>query len=157
MEKTQRDLIEYNGIDKCRFKNLPNFREVNLEHIFCIPDQKPNIEQVIKVWAEACILDTEIVKTPVGTSLEGQNLTGYKMLACGDIRLKIEYVACEKAQSVHTAHTTFPFCGYVVLSKDTNPNAIIKASVAIEDIFSEQIDLRCVYNNITMIIIADVC
>lgn len=157
MEKIQRNLIEYNGISKCGFKDLPHFRQVNVDYIFCIPEQKPNIEQVVKVWAEPCVMDTEIVKTPVGTSLEGQNITGYKLLVCGDMKLKIEYVACEKTQSVHTAHTTFPFCGYVVLSKDINPNAIIKASAAIEDIFSEQIDLRCVYNNITMMIIADVC
>lgn len=157
MGKINRDLIEYNGISMCPYKNLPHFKQVNTDYIFCIPDQKPDIEQIVKVWAEGCIIETEVIKTPVGTSLEGQNVTGYKLLVCGDLKLKIEYVACEVTQSVHTAHTTFPFCGYVVLPGNINPNAIIKANIAIEDIFSEQIDLRCIYNNITMMIIVDVC
>jgi hypothetical protein len=157
MGKINRELIEYNGISECPYTDLPNFKQVNTDYIFCIPDQKPDIEQITKVWVDGCIIDTEIIKTPEGTSLEGQNLTGYKLLVCGDINLKIQYVACESSQGVHNAHTTFPFCGYVVLPKDIGPNAIVKASIAIEDIFSEQMDLRCIYNNITMLIIADVC
>lgn len=157
MGTIQRDLVSYNGISSCQYKDLANFRQLNTDYVFCIPDQKPDIEQIVKVWADACVIDSEVIKTPVGTSLEGQNLTGYKLLVCGEIKLKVEYVACERTQSLHTAHTVFPFCGYVVLPKDINPNSIIKASVAIEDIFSEQMDLRCIYNNVTMMIIADVC
>lgn len=157
MSKVQRNLIEYNGISKCSYNNLPNFKQVNLDYIFCIPESKPNIEQIVKVWADGCVINTEVVKTPIGNSLEGQIVTGYKLLVCGDINLKVEYVACEASQSMHTAHTTFPFCGYIVLPQGVNPNSIIKASIAIEDILTEQMDLRCIYNNITMLLIADIC
>jgi len=157
MGKVERNLIEYNGISTCKSTNIRNFRQTNIDYVFCIPTQKPNIEQVVKVWAKACVLSQKLVKTPKGTSLEGQTVTGYKLMVDGDINLKIEYVALETEQSLHTAHTTFPFCGYVVLPEDFNPNSIVSSSVAIEDIYSEQLDLRCVYNNITMMIIADVC
>lgn len=157
MSKITRDLVDYHGINTCPYKDLPNFNQINTDYVFCIPDVKPDIEQIVKVFADSCVVETEIVKTPIGTSLEGQNITGYKLLVCGDIHLKVEYVACNTSQSVHSAHTKFPFCGYVVLPKNTNPNAIIKASIAIEDIFSEQMDCRCIYNNITMMVIADVC
>lgn len=157
MGKVIRDLIEYNGISTCKYSNLKNFKQINVDYIFCIPEQKPDIEQIVRVWADGCVVNTHLVKTPIGTSLEGQNVTGYKLLISGDISLKVEYVACEPTQPVHTAHTKFPFCGYVVLPKDTNPNAVINAGVDIEDILSEQIDLRCIYNNITMMLIADVC
>lgn len=157
MGKVTRDLIEYNGVMNCAYDNISYFKQINEDHIFCLPKEKPNIEQIVKVWGEACIVDKEVIKTPIGTSVEGQNITGYKLIVCGDISLKIEYVACDLTQSVHTAHTKFPFCGYVVLPKDTNLNLIIKPSVSIEDIFSEQMDLRCIYNNITLIIVADIC
>lgn len=78
------------------------------------------------------------------------------MLA-GDIEYKVEYVANELTQSLHTAHTTFPFCGYIVLPEKFNINTIISASVAVEDIYADQTDLRCIYNNITMMLIADLC
>ena len=157
MGKVIRDLVEYNGITVSSYKNMPNFKQMNTDYLFCIPNEKPDIEQLIRVWVDGCVVDSQLVKTPVGTSLEGQTVTGYKLLVSGDINLKIQYVACNSVQSVHTAHTKFPFCGYVVLPKDTNPNAIIRACVAIEDIFSDQSNCRCIYNNITMMIVADIC
>lgn len=157
MAKIIRDLIEYNGIASCAYKNVSTFKQMNTDYIFCIPDPKPDIEQIVRVWVDSCVTSTQLVKTPTGTSLEGQTVTGYKLLVTGDISLKIEYVACNSVQSVHTAHTKFPFSSYVVLPENTNPNAIIKGNVAIEDVFSEQMDCRCIYNNITMLVVADVC
>ncbi len=157
MANIQRDLIEYSGIDLCPVKNKKNFTQFNLEEVFCIPTQKPDIEQISKVWVEGEINCKELVKTPVGESVEGQILTGYKLLVCGEISLKVQYVACEPTQTVHTAHTKFPFCTYVVLPADTNKNSIIKPSVVIEDIFSEQLDERCIYNNITLMLLVDIC
>lgn len=156
--KIQRDLIEYNGINTCPVKNnKTTFNQFNIEQEFCIPNQKPNIEQVTRMWAKGEIVDYEIVKTPVGTSIEGQTVTGYKVLVCGDLKLKVEYVACEAAQSVHTAHVSYPFCAYAVLPEDLNVNARIKPNIVIEDIFAEQMDKRCIYNNITLMLLVDVC
>lgn len=157
MDNTQRNLIEYRGIYKCPIKNNNNFNQINLEEVFCIPNQKPDMEQINKVWAEGVILDYKIVKTPIGTSLEGQVATGYKLLVCGDLKMKVEYVACEAMQTVHTAHNSFPFCAYAVLPESININTRITPNIVIEDIFSEQIDGRCIYNNITMMLIIDLC
>lgn len=157
MANIQRDLIEYSGITNCSIKNKKNFTQFNLEDVFCMPMQKPDIEQINKVYAKGCITCQEIVKTPVGKSMEGQILTGYKLLVCGEINLRIQYVACEETQSVHTVNTKFPFCSYVVLPADTNPNSIIKPSILIEDIFSEQLDERCIYNNIILMLLVDIC
>lgn len=152
-----RDLIEYHGISTCKYSNLQHFTQKNQDNLFCLPCQNPDIEQVTKVWVDGCVDETEIIKTPKGTSLEGQHITGYKLLVCGRINLKIQYVACDVTQSVHTARTEIPFCEYVVLPEDINPNSFIKASIIIEDILSQQMDLRCIYNNITMMVVVDVC
>ncbi|MGL6104788.1 DUF3794 domain-containing protein [Romboutsia sp.] len=157
MGSVQRSLISYQGIDSCQYTNIKNFKQFNIDYIFCIPCQKPNIEQVIKVSVEPCVEHHEVVKTPVGISLEGQEVTGYKLLVSGDMKLKVEYVADEPTQSVHTAHTTFPFCSYIVLPATFNPSSMIFPTIAVEDVFSEQMDCRCVYNNITMLLVADIC
>ncbi len=157
MGSINRDLIEYHGINNCSYKDIKNFKQVSNDYMLCLPDAKPNMEHLVKVWVDSIVIDKEIIKTPKGTSFEGQNLTGYKLLVCGDIHLKVEYVACDKTQSIHTAHSTFPICEYVVLPKDFNFNSLISASIIIEDVFSEQVDSRCLYNNITMLVVADVC
>lgn len=157
MSTIQRNLILYDGISTCQIDNLPYFNQLNIDYKFCIPKQKPDIEQLIKVWVETDVIDTEVIKTPVGTSMEGQYLTGYKLLVCADMKLKVEYETCDKTQSVHTAHATIPFCGCVSLPENTNLNTIITATISVEDISSEKLNCRCAYNNITMMLIANIC
>lgn len=156
MSSVVRGLIEYNGIDTCVKNSIKNFRQVNFESTFCVPCQKPDIEQIIKVDAKTSILKYEIVETPVGVSLEGQEVTGYKLLICGDISYKVQYVADEPTQSVHTFHKCVPFCGYIVLPKKFNKESYINPSALIEDISMEQIDERCVYSNITVLLVVDI-
>ncbi|MGL5086328.1 MAG: DUF3794 domain-containing protein [Clostridium sp.] len=157
MGTKMRGLIEYNGINTCNYESMPNFKQLNIDFTFCVPGQKPDIEQIVKVWAKPCIVEQRLVKTPIGTSLEGQTVTGHKMMVVGDIDYKVEYVALEATQSLHTAHGTFPFCGYIVLPDGFNVNSVMSSSVAVEDIYSDQLDTRCIYNNITMMLIADLC
>lgn len=156
MSKIQRGLIEYNGISDCP-KNVLNFKQITVENVFSIPAVKPDMEQLVKVSANGTIVHHEIVDTPIGTSLEGQILTGYKLLISGDLNIKFEYVALEETQSVHTTHNCFPFCGYIVLPKNFNRQSIIFPTVTIEDIYSEKTDSRCIYSTITMMLSADIC
>lgn len=156
MNKIQRGLIEYNGINTCP-KNVLNFKQIIVENIFSIPSVKPDMEQLVKVYADPIIVHHEIVETPIGTSLEGQILTGYKLLISGDINIKFEYVALEETQSVHTAHNRFPFCGYIVLPKDFNKCSLVFPTVSIEDIYAEKTDLRCIYSTVTMMLSTDIC
>lgn len=157
MGTIQRNLISYTGISNCKASNILYFKQLNIDYTLCIPNKKPNIDQIVRVWVDTDVIDTEIIKTPICTSIEGQVLTGYKLLVCGDIKLKIEYMACDTTQSVHTAHTSVPFCGDIVLPSNININSLIKSSVLVEDITSDRLDCRCIYNNITMMLIADIC
>lgn len=156
MSSIDRGLIEYRGLDTCIKGNLKNFKQVNYENTFSIPCQKPDMEQIVRVDSKASIFKYEVIKTPIGVSLEGQEVTGHKLLVCGDINYKLQYVANEPTQSVHTFHQTVPFCGYIVLPKKFNAGAYINPSTLIEDISVQQIDSRCVYSNITMLLVANI-
>ncbi|MGL5415746.1 MAG: hypothetical protein ACRDDY_16395 [Clostridium sp.] len=153
--RIKRELIEYSKIDICPTKSKSMFKQINLENIFCIPSQKPDIEQIDKVWIDSTIIDYDIVKTPIGESLEGQRLTGNKVLVCGKINLKFQYTANEETQSVHTVHNCYPFCAYVVLDSDINTRSRIYPSILIEDVLAEQTDLRCIYTNTTLLVIVE--
>lgn len=152
-----RNLIEYHGIATCNLDHINYFNQINSDFTFCVPMQKPDVEQIVKVWVTPCIVEKKIVRTPKGESLEGQKVTGYKCMISGDIVYKVEYVALECTQPLHTAHTRIPFCGYIVLPETFNPNSIVTINVAVEDIYSELVDTRCIYNNVTMMLIADLC
>ncbi len=164
MGKLVRDLIEYNGIepyidDKCSIdkNDITTFKQSNIDFKFCIPDAKPNIEQIIKVWAKVKPVHHKIVKTPKGVSFDGQRITGYKLLYVSDIEFKIAYVADNCEQTVHTAHTVVPYCQYIVMPEDYNTIASVSPELYIEDIFTNQTDCRCTYNNITLMTVVRSC
>lgn len=149
------ELVEYCGIDQYKGKTK-NFKQINKSSILEISKENLYIEQLFRTTAEAKIVYCKIVKTPIGESLEGQKLTGYKLLIVGDIKIKIQYVANEAIQGVYTVSKTIPFCDYIVLPKKFNQNTLIRPSIVIEDIYSEKIDMTNIYNNITMMLIAEI-
>ncbi|MEG0013669.1 MAG: DUF3794 domain-containing protein [Cellulosilyticaceae bacterium] len=153
----KRELIEYHGIENCSLDHINYFKQVNVDFTFCVPIQKPDIEQLVKVWVTPCVIQKKIIRTPIAESLEGQKVTGHKCMISADISYKVEYVALECTQPLHTAHTTIPFCSYIVLPENFNPNTILSLNIAVEDIYSELLDERSIYNNVTMMLVADLC
>lgn len=147
--------IEYIGVESCNSSNYQYFKQFNKEQIIKIPAQKPDIEQLVKVWAEAAYLNQTIVRTPVGTSLEGQIMTGYKLFVTGEIKVRYQYVSCYAEQSVHTAEGIVALCEYVVLPSDFCESQEIFSRIVIEDIYSQKIDGRSINNNFTLMLIAN--
>lgn len=152
--------IEYAGIAD-EFPCHPTaFKQFSVQETVCLPEAKPDIEQIIKVMAEVVIISTRVIKTP-GTaenpivSLEGQRLTGRKLIVEGEVRQKIEYVADEPAQAVYVEHTNIPFSNYIVLGENYIPGCNLIVTGYIEDIFAKQIDKRYIFKNITILVTAE--
>lgn len=157
MGKVFRDLIEYDGIDDTPYNNLKNFNQINVDYVCSIPVEKPDIEHITKVSIETCEVHKQVVKTPIGVSYEGREATGFKLLLSADIILKFEYTAKNINQSIHTVNAQFPFTNYIVLPKDFEPSSFIFTSLAVEDVHTEVVDGRCLYNNVYLLLIADIC
>lgn len=155
MASVVNQFIEYIGVDSCKASTYQYFKQFNKDQIICIPAQKPDMEQIVKVWAETSLINQTIVKTPVGTSLEGQTMTGYKLFVTGEIKVKYQYVSCYAEQSVHTAEGKAAFCEYVVLPQDFCESQEIFSRIIIEDIYSKKIDSRSINNNFTLMLVAN--
>lgn len=160
MGKFIRNLIEYTGVEdcagsKCGFYYDNNFKQTNVDVEFCVPCQKPDMEQIVRVNLDKKIIKYKIVNTPIGTSLEGQNITGSKLLVMGELNIKVVYVADEPEQSMHAFHVDIPFCEYIVLPEGFSSKSIVKPEICIEDIYVKQRDARCAFGNITLMIVGD--
>lgn len=158
MSKIIKDLVEYNGIDNYQCQIL-NFKTISISYNHYIKEENPNIDKVVKVWANANIINKYVVNTPVGESLEGQISTGKKLLVCGDVNLRVEYLPesleC-KNQSLYTTNIIFPFSTYIVLPDNISEHTIVTSNVLVEDISTIKSNKRCLYSNITLMAIADV-
>ena len=157
MAEILRNLIQYMGLSDDIPDSSSIFKQLNVEMIYGLPTAKPDIEQIVKVISELKIKNTHVIKTPVGVSLEGQQLTGWKMVVEGCILQKIQFVADEPEQSVHGAHAEIPFSTFIVLPEDFTLNTPVFVHGYIEDIFVQMTDKRNIFNNITILLTADFC
>lgn len=156
-----RNLIEYQGIDlyqkgQCGMSESSAFKQTTIDVELCVPEEKPDIEQVVKVSIKKKIEKYRIVRTPRGKSEEGQEITGNKLIVMGDISLKVQYVADEPTQSMHAFHVVIPFCEYVVMPKGFNGISIITPEVYIEDLYVSQESCRCLFGNVTFMTVVDI-
>lgn len=129
-----------------------SFKQTFIDTILQVPDVKPDIENIIDVDAKFICTNTKIIDTPVGTSHEGQNLTGKKLVINGKLCITVTYVAEVETQTVHTAHFEICVCEYIVIPNGTNLDCNINPSVYIEDIFFEKINCRQLFTNIVFMI-----
>lgn len=154
MSSIVNNLIEYVGL--VDLNDLPtemeSFKQLTVQENLTIPAAKPDIEQIIRVMAEASITSTKIIETPIGKSIEGQILTGRKIIIEGMLNQKIEYVADEPTQSVHAAHFKIPFSTFIVLPENFDVGTVVTIVPYIEDIFAKQLDKRNIFKNVTFLL-----
>lgn len=156
MASTVKNLIEILGIADSLPENPTVFKQFTIQETLTLPEAKPDIEQIVKVIAQVVINNTRVIRTPVGTSLEGQVLSGYKLVVEGEVRQKIEYVADECTQSVHAAHFDVPFSTFIVLPVGFTIGTPITVTPYIEDIYIEALDKRTIFKNIILLLDATI-
>lgn len=152
-----RNLIQYVGISDYIPETSTVFKQLNVEKNFCLPEAKPDVEQILKAISELKIKSTKVIKTPKGISLEGQKLTGWKIVVEGVIKQKVQYVADEPEQSVHAAHVDIPFSTFIVLPDNFIMGTPVTILGYIEDVFVQKMDGRCVFINVTILLNSDLC
>lgn len=157
MSQIVRNLIQYDGISDDFPETSDVFKQLFVEDTFCLPEAKPDIEQIIKVIGSLDVKNKKIIKTTKGVSLEGQILSGWKLIIEGCIKLKIQYVADEPEQSVHSAHASIPFSTFIVLPEDFITGTPVSVFGYIEDVYSQQVCQRQIFNNITLLLTTEFC
>jgi len=152
MASTVKNLIEISGLADSLPSNVSIFKQFTVQGTLVLPEAKPDIEQIVKIIAQAVVTSTRLITTGVGKSLEGQILTGLKLIVEGEIRLKLEYVADECTQSVHAAHFNVPFSTFIVIPATHKIGDPILVTPYIEDLYVEPIDKRTIFKNVILLL-----
>lgn len=152
-----KNLVEYYGIaDELPILDNPScFKQFCLHDNLMLPETKPDMLQIIKVVSQISILNTRVIRTPKATSLEGQRLTGFKLLIDGTINQKVEYVGSTPTQEIYAVHFNIPFCTYIILPENFKTASSLNVTGYIEDITADVCDRRSLFQNAILLLIAD--
>ena len=135
---------------------LSNFRQVDKDEYLKIPSEKPDIQEIDGVSASVEIFNTQIIKTPIVNSTEGQILTGYKLLITGYIHETIEYTSNNDYQVMYSTSYQLPFSDYIILPVDFNINSRVEVEGKVENVYYKKINKREFFNNATLLLVAKI-
>lgn len=134
----------------------PNFKQISVDETLTVPDVKPDIEDIVNVIVDVSIISTKVIRTIKSTSYENQILTGYKLIVSGVLEQKIEYIADEPKQTVHATEFVVPFSTFIVLPENFKMGSNVEVKCEIEDVYSQKLDKRTIFKNVTLRLIAEV-
>lgn len=131
------------------------FKQLNIKNNLSIQACKPGIEEINSVTGKADTLNSYIIETPLGTSREGQKLTGHKLVFHGILKLEVEYTADDKEQTVYSESFSLPFSSYVVLPPEFKSDSTAKVKTVVENIYFKQTSNLCFFTNSTVLVIVN--
>lgn len=94
------------------------FKEEIINEILELPEEKPDMERILKAVAWASVESIKLIETEKGLSNEGQKLTGYKLVVKVRISEKISYVADYCTQPMHVANYEMIKNFFVILPEE---------------------------------------
>ena len=157
MRQVVKEKIEYNGISSYIPNNIKAFTQVNINEILYIDKSAPDFSDLVKVDIKSNISNSRIVKTPTGKSLDGQYLTGWKLLLNGFLDVRLDYCSNSTNTALCTTKNKIIFdCGVTLSEKSTYKSKVIN-NIFIEDINAEILDERSALINVNLILIAENC
>lgn len=152
------NLTEYNikESSKCAPTNVNTFKQVSYEYKFQIPCGSPDASFIEKVISSTEIKSTHLIKTPQGTSADGQILTGYKVITVGTLKVTVEYDSCNSDDGLKVINYLIPFSVPIVVPEFYSEYSNILSSIDIEYLNAELIDSRSIYISTAMLVSVEV-
>lgn len=135
---------------------ISTFKQISIDGNLCIPEIKPDIEEINDIKVEAEIVECHVISTPVTISNEGQTLSGYKLIVRGILKELLEYTSETEEQSVHSAHYSIPFSSFIILPPSYSLGSKIDVEAKVEDVYYKMINCRCFFKNVTLLINAKI-
>ena len=133
------DFMEYKGINAPinGFEDVITFKEFSTSEMLELPFDISNINSFLNTSVDLKILDEKIFKTPLGTSVEGQSLTGLKLGVEGEIKTVITYISNIDNQSINALNYKSKF--YI---STPIPNILVANKNLGVNVYTESINIQ---------------
>lgn len=133
------NFMEYKGINAptCGFEDIITFKEFTISEMLQLPFDISNIQSILNTSVDAKILDEKVFKTPKGSSVEGQSLTGLKLGVEGEIKTVITYISSIDNQSINVLNYRSKF--YI---STPIPDSLIATQCLGVNVYIESINIK---------------
>ncbi len=133
---------------------LSTFKQIDVEDHLELTSNKPDVELINNIGGQVKLLKSYIIETPKGTSLDGQTLTGSKLIIHAYLDLTVEYTSSDTDSKICTANYCLPFSTFIILPETVLPNTPVHIDSNIENIFYRVVNNRCFFVCTSLLVIA---
>lgn len=146
-----RDSIEYQGIGGYVSENVRAIKCMDFVDYIYLPDNKPDIKEIIKVMGNIKALEGNLIRTATGKSLEGKILTGLKYQVDLIYKVRFEYIPVNFSTNIMTFDFINSIIDFINIPAETENDDIFIESAIIEDIYVELVNQRTIMLNTSTI------
>jgi hypothetical protein len=116
------------------------FKQINLYKTLSLPYRCLQLDEPIDVVSKIDIISAKFIDTPQGTSIEGQHLTGKKLIVLGNLntRLFLRYTNCKT--KVFLKEDNIQFSTFIIVPKQVCEAQPIDLRYLIEDVTVKAIE-----------------
>ncbi len=146
--------MEYKGINSptCGFEDVITFKEFSTSEMLELPFDISNINSFLNTSVDVNILDEKIFKTPLGTSVEGQSLTGLKLGVEGEIKTVITYISNVDNQSINALNYRSKFYISTPIPDDLIEPISLGVNVYVESINVQKLGNQMLSENLVLLL-----
>lgn len=105
-------------------KNTLYFKEEEFSGVLVLPNNRPNIEEILSVVIFPELESIRLLSTEVGKSNEGQVLTGSKLVIKLNLKEKVTYITDQVTQSSQTVYFEKLKSFFVILPNEVDGKSI---------------------------------
>lgn len=132
--------------------NSSNFKQISVQEYLMIPNGNIDIESINSISGYVEGVKCHTIKTMKTTSLEGQILSGNKIIIYGTLKIVVQYTACDYSQSVHSVKYNIPFTTFVVLSSNYITSNKVEIDARVENIDHNVVSCKKFFVNASIFI-----
>ncbi|SHK09157.1 protein of unknown function [Clostridium cavendishii DSM 21758] len=148
-----------NNINLMNYKDV-NWKEINMVDSLTLPEDSLDIRKINSIIVGCSIQKKQLIHTPMIKNtpienLEGEIMTGFKLMIQGEVDEKIFYTVDNEEQLIRACEFRLPFYTAITLDKETQINDTYYVQSYIENLYTKVINQREISNNITIFLNAE--
>lgn len=130
--------------------------QVGLNEYLKILTRNPDISEINGVKVDVVVDKTNVIRTCIGESNEGQFLSGYKLIVHGTIKQIIEYTTSGYSKTIHCIEHQSKFSTFIVLPREFSEGSKINIEAIVDNVYYSLANPRCIFESIELLILAKV-
>ncbi|URZ17989.1 hypothetical protein [Clostridium felsineum] len=126
--------MKLNAAEIIDIDNINYFKQFNIYKTVHFPNSNINLKEEINYTSRIDIVSAKLINTPIGISIEGQHLTGKKLVILGILNVNLLLHGKCKYEDKAMKNIKIPFSEFIVVPREICEDKEVNLRYLIEEV-----------------------